>query len=81
MTSTLVANTVISQESENGRDVIRMTFLLPNCMAMPPRRPPKRAPSSDKLATQDACCGDTVKVDMLCLCSCWSSREAMAGEL
>lgn len=66
ITSTRVAKTVINHESENGSDVAKITFLRPNCMAMPPKSPPNRAPSNDKLAIQDACCGETVNDEVLC---------------
>lgn len=60
--STDFAKTVKIHESENGRDIKARTRLRPYCMANPPNIPPKRAPSSDKLATQLASWSETEKL-------------------
>ena len=51
--STLVANTVNIQEAEKGRLTTNKEFLLPHLNTTELRRPPSRAPNSDKLANQD----------------------------
>lgn len=53
--STLVANTVNIQEAEKGRLTTNKEFLLPHLNTTELRRPPSRAPNSDKLANQDVC--------------------------
>lgn len=85
--STLLANTVMSQDAEKGSEVMSRTLLRPKRMASPPSMPPKKAPRRDRLATQEACCSLTVKIPLdeldtaagnLCCCSL---SESTAGEL
>lgn len=83
--SIFLANTVTNHDAENGMEVINKTFRRPNFIAMPPNIPPKRAPRSDKLATQDACWEFIVKIlvklPVYIANCCFSWREAIAGEL
>jgi len=85
--STLLANTVMSQEAEKGSEVMSSTLLRPKRMARPPSIPPKKAPRRDRLATQEACCSLTVKTPLEVLDTaagnrfCCSLRESTAGEL
>lgn len=85
--STLLANTVKSQEAEKGSDVTSSTLLRPKRMASPPSIPPKKAPRRDRLATQEACCSLTVKIPLDALATasgnrcCCSFSESTAGEL
>ena len=50
--STDLANTVKIHDNENGKDIKAKTRLRPYCIARPPNMPPKRAPRSERLATQ-----------------------------
>ena len=53
--STLVANTVNIHEAEKGRLTASREFLLPHLRTADERRPPRRAPSRDRLASHDVC--------------------------
>lgn len=74
--STLTANTINNQHADNGIPASKRVRRLPHRIAAPPKGAPKRAPSSDKLASHDACCPFTGKASAS---RCW--REAIAGEL
>ena len=51
--STLVANTVNIQLAEKGRETRRREFFLPHLSTMEDRRPPRRAPRRERLASQE----------------------------
>ena len=57
--STLVANTVNIQLAEKGRETRRREFFLPALRTREDRRPPRRAPSRERLASQELCCSVT----------------------
>lgn len=60
--STDFAKTVKIHDNENGKDIRANTRLRPYCIAKPPNIPPKRAPRSDRLATQLASWSVTEKL-------------------
>ena len=70
--STLVANTVNIQLAEKGRETRRREFFLPHLSTMEDRRPPRRAPRSERLASQELCWSETPMVE--------AARLARAGE-
>ena len=70
--STLVAKTVIIQLAEKGRDTRRREFFLPARRTSEDRRPPRRAPRRERLASQEVCWWVTPMLE--------AARLARAGE-
>ena len=72
----MVAKTVSHQERENGMEITMRQFLRPCLSTTLERRPPRRAPSREREATQEPSSGETdmEEVDLL------EEREAKAGE-